>query len=938
MSKPQGPRRAASAAEAGAGSWREGFGTAAPAQSTPRGSAGEGSWRQQRRDERRGPQERRGSTRGGRGTREGAGPGDHYSPGYTSSSDTDRSQEPPANVGVPAGDEAVAELNSRLGAIGLRFRLPPAQQGRSQPEPMRAIVEESVTLLLRMSGSSGVIDLAPVSPTLHALCLALDWKPAPVSDDVCLDMLTALRSLLFNRTDQASRKRAEEEVRFMAAFALTHLVRALLPRRKQEVLSKFTELLPEDQCTKPRASQPHLFVLIVHDRSTRVRMQAANAASALLQVLQNTLSQAESGPRSARPLSFMSYSGRLGALLCQAHEGAAHALRAAFRDDAEGPPPDRGHILALLHLLLAAITVTPYHRVAAAREMLAAWLKGPEVVRMLRADRNTAAATLQVVTAGLNTKRPIVEITDAIGTGCADMLDAMQELLGRRYAPAVRYESMRAWAALARNYPPPVRLRWGNVCRPARDLISSPDHQSRLSVLCLVTAATEPRESPVAIPGSDDLPPMGADTFGPTSLPPGARVGCSLSAEVEAMRRLVAQPPEPAQGGAIHENVGSICRALDTLVLPLLSDAHAAVRGHAVAALANLTPELMARLEHADFDRYLSVVLRALGDDHPTVRGAAARVCGLWLYSARGMAARHRLCGPLVAMLAKEQPFALQQKLGWVLVIVCERLREPAMQAPPKGADAELRRELELRSRDSALVTEVVQSSCRALAAVPRGGKCPWQLLRAASVSGQSSDCNPSHVAEAISCCAGALLDSSVKARWNAAAALNQVLQNTTADSAECTAAVDEAVARLADALQAESNYKVRIQGCWALAAVGRFSDVALRCAIGGVVGAIARAEAEAGSLDFDQLRYKDMLLISLKGVLLHVLRSAVKRPGCPALSEHGQQLAGILDGLICEAAGQGGVSRWTAVLRDVMGLRSHFGGDEPPALLGEDE
>eukprot|EP01062_Namystynia_karyoxenos_P028929 TRINITY_DN21842_c0_g3_i1.p1 TRINITY_DN21842_c0_g3~~TRINITY_DN21842_c0_g3_i1.p1 ORF type:complete len:976 (+),score=277.12 TRINITY_DN21842_c0_g3_i1:91-3018(+) len=930
-----------------AGDWRQSFGSAAADRGAQRGRGQrEGSWR------RGGEEGTAGRWQRGRGPRGGGGYHSSSSTGYTSSSDTEQQDGGGATGGVPAGEEALGELNAQLGELRFAARVP-LQRDRAKGEDLLALTAEAAAHLDRLEH---VAEDAPqqvlcsLNAVLHALGIGLEWRAEALGDDLALSLLASLKKYAFRASaaTATARRRRDEETRFYACHALHHLLKSGVVRRRQQVALRFLDLLPESQAVRQHAAQPHLFTLILYDPSTRVRVQAANAAGCVLTLLAPTLAQAEEARQ--RAASFTSFSEKLGAVLAEAHAGCVHALRAIAQDEADGAPSQRAHAVALLQLLAASVAVTPYPRLPAARAALAEWVRGRETVRLLRSERHTVVATLQVLTAALNTRRPVPELAESL-SAAAEVLGVLLELLHPRHSLPERHESLRAWAALARNYPAPVRARWEALGSAAGRLVQTPDQQTKLSVVCFASAATEPGGAQTSAQPSEELPGVEADEFGAAALPPGARRSCSHAAEAEGMRRRLAPQAADGQGGAVHGDPVLCCRCIRQLVLPLLRDELPAVRAHAVAVLGNLSGPALDQIPAEDFSELLSEAAQLLGDVNMTVRGTSARVCGLWLCSSRGLRERHSIGEQLVELLrAPEAPWALQQKLGWALAALCDRLRDPACQAPPLGPDPEVRRELELRARDAALRRAILEACCQALQAAaarppPKSGapKCAWQVLRAAAAAGQGLDCEPAAIASAVECCAAALSDPSVKARWNAAAALGPLLRSPICGSEATASAVRRAAARLAAALHEEQNFKVRVQACWALAAIHSFPapEETIAEVLEGLRQALLATEAEG--MDFEQFRFKEVLLISLRGLLLHVLRAAVplalQHPGiAAALCRSQQVVCSALDSMLlsctpafgsppatvagAEDAACGPSGRWAPVARDIAAFR----------------
>eukprot|EP00659_Diplonema_papillatum_P003317 gene3317-5199_t len=331
--------------------------------------------------------------------------------------------------------------------------------------------------------------------------------------------------------------------------------------------------------------------------------------------------------------------------------------------------------------------------------------------------------------------------------------------------------------------------------------------------------------------------------------------------------------------GVLTSRPQELIRVLTHLVLPLTEDPVAAVRGHAVAAFGNIPIDVLNDdrrcLPDSLFEPLFVRLLQLSRDENNTVRGSVAKVFGTWASSSRVLSSKKReIITSLVDMLSAD-PQQLHQKAGWALASVSDLLK--ASQADSKPADTPEDRE------DEALIRKMVDCCLKNVEKYRNSGKQPWNVVRAL---GNAAQLHKGDVGPVFTALASLFEDANVKVRWNTAYAVAQSFRNqhlreslrrSPEASSDVTNALIPVISKLCVVLYTESNFKVRIQACWALSALNHYpcTTETLPILLRSIMQALDQSSAQA--VDFEQYKYKEVLSVSLKGVLLHTLRFAVK-------------------------------------------------------------
>ena len=718
-------------------------------------------------------------------------------------------------------EETLQEVNARLAEVGITVRLPTVSE-REPADSLRLIT--TVGPLLESCAKEHAPGL------LQCLGIALSWQKEALTTEVVTQVLDALRAHC--RSDA-------EDTRYHTLAALNSLFKNCFPKKKNAVQELVLALLPG---TDGDASEGPLGAMLLRDSSHRVRTLAAGVVTHLVEQTAHLMAQAEPTRPSNR--SFLSFSERLGCILHQVHALCIAALR-GMETPAYAPLA-----AAVLHLLQSTVAITSYHKLPATADLLGAFV--PALFEMsVGTEKGVIIAAMQVLCSAVGTKRPYAQMGAALLV-VDTYLELVIETARTRCFVAYKHEVVRLWSAIARSYPAVVEPRLHQLLLLAQELKDAPDQMSKLTAILFVSAASD-QGMPCLLQPNEEIPVIDFACFGDSHLPPGAD-----PAEVNLAGDL-RRKPTGAEGAAhacvFSSQPGLFFEVLTMMVLPLTSDPVAAVRGHAILTMGNIPPLTLDSLAPEIFTSLLDTLLLLCGDENATVKGAAAKVLGVWVASSAVLAHRGRIVAALIDMFRFEQQ-ALHQKAAWALSSLCEQLRA----APQEAAD-------------TGILQSIVQCCMEVLE--QRKGKVPWNVVRALGNSGYLYAGPLDSVLKAL---ARLFDDANVKVRWNTAYAIAQIFRNphlrgqaAEGQGAEPVGAV-ALVTRLCSVLRQEVNFKVRIQACWALSALKDFPvpHATLPVALEAVVDALKTCGSH---VDFEQYKYRDVLTVSLKGLLLHVLR-----------------------------------------------------------------
>eukprot|EP01063_Lacrimia_lanifica_P037696 TRINITY_DN7815_c0_g1_i1.p1 TRINITY_DN7815_c0_g1~~TRINITY_DN7815_c0_g1_i1.p1 ORF type:complete len:978 (+),score=355.70 TRINITY_DN7815_c0_g1_i1:57-2990(+) len=749
-------------------------------------------------------------------------------------------------------EEAVLELNRGLGDKGYSVRLPLLNE--RDGETCQSV---AMNTLLELSAVSPSADEAGAMLLCQALAVVLSWCTAPFLEDDAVRVFDVLNALVFEESENVK----------LASLAALHAFfkSTCFPKKKQAVLSRALALLPADgdDATALEASVAGL--LLRTEYPVKLRTLAATCSTYLLEQVAPLMQQA--APMSAG--RFVTYAEKLGCVLLQVHKAAIGALRqqatpklGASDDD---PPPlvERSpiHTAALLHLLQSTITLTPYHRLAATADLVVDFV--PDLFAMLCGqDKGTVIAAMQALVALCGTKRPFAQFSQFLAAN-GDMLAEINRQAATRTLIVFRHECVRMWASLAHNYPPVVRDRWDALVKLVSEFQEAPDQMSKLTAIAFIAAASEPATATLLQP-TDEIPVIDFACFGESHLPPGAD-----PAEVNLAGDLMRRPSgaHGAEGGKVRDgcvledNPEALLSVLKSVIVPLTDDPVAAVRGHAVATLTNLSRERVDELSDEDFALFFTTLRKMCRDVNNTVKGAAAKVLGVWVWARRVLPHKADVAAELLAMFDVPQQ-TLHQKAAWAVSSLCEHIRDVPEEHHSNGA----------------LIVSVVEKCMAVLGAYTV--RVPWNVVRALGNSGHLHQ----GALDGVLCTLAKLFDdSNVKVRWNTAYAVAQIFRNPAlrgeagaGPPADLEAATVALVSKLCSILHHEANFKVRIQACWALSALKLFPSPAasLPLALESVMLAL---DSCVKDVDYEQYKYRDVLTVSLKGLLLHVTRFCLR-------------------------------------------------------------
>ena len=725
-------------------------------------------------------------------------------------------------------EDAAAALNTRLTALGATFQLPLLAD--RTPYGCAMLVSDILIILptLASPGDTSVL--------LQSLALTLSWCSEPLNEETALAVLEATEGLAVH---------GDPETSHAACVALNALLKHCLPKKKQGVQAKVITMLPGNDGTVDGT----LAEVYLNAVSVQTKTQAALAVTHLVELGSHLMQQA--APTSSR--AFMSYSERLGSILHHLHHSCITALR---HKDLQ--PSNAQHVASLLHLLQSAVALTPYYKLPATAALLSEFI--PDLLVMAAGnEKGSVIAAMQVLCSAVGSKRPFQQMASAL-EAAPEALDQVCELARTRHFVAFKHEAVRLWSAVARNYSWIVLPRLEVLLQLIRDLQEAPDQMSKLTALLFISAASD-QSLPSVMQPSEEIPVIDFACFGTSNLPPGAD-----ATEVTTTGDMLRKPSTVQEGASTHACVFAdkqplFLEVVHSLVLPLVSDPVAAVRGHAVLALGNIPPATLDSLPSEQSRLLFDTVLETCRDDNNTVRGAVAKVVGVWVGAACILERRGCVVNALLEMFRAEQQ-ALHQKAAWALSCLCERLRG--------AGDVD----------DQEALSSIVRGCMEVLDRLPN--KVPWNVVRALGNSGLLYAGPLDSVLRALS---RLFDDSNVKVRWNTAYAIAQIFRNphlrvvyqeasqSRSPSPQGALAL---VTKLATVLQNEQNFKVRIQACWALAALQAFPIQGKTLPL--VLGAVLKALHSCDShIDHEQYKYRDVLTVSLKGLILHVLRFCMK-------------------------------------------------------------
>eukprot|EP01060_Flectonema_neradi_P039330 TRINITY_DN8614_c0_g1_i2.p1 TRINITY_DN8614_c0_g1~~TRINITY_DN8614_c0_g1_i2.p1 ORF type:complete len:901 (+),score=129.10 TRINITY_DN8614_c0_g1_i2:144-2846(+) len=729
-------------------------------------------------------------------------------------------------------EDAVNEVNLQLQDYRIDLQLPTL--AIRTPSLCEATVTKSMQLIrnkaeLKLSDKHCAI-------LLRALGISLAWCPS-LSDEQTMKLLSTLRPYTLTETSQKSSDAdtdSKEETRYHAINSLNTFFRSCFPKKKQGILAHALSLLPEHDVG---VGDSTLLGLMLFDPSHRVRIQASNAACHLIEHTAQIMTQATpmSGSR-----SFMSYSEKLGCILEQAHANASVAVK-----QTECSPQ---YTTAILHLLQAIVNVTPFHALPKLAQSCSQLL--PTIAALVcpsQREKGVVIAAIQLLAAMLGTKRSFKEMDEAFKS-CTYLHEQTFKIAKQGSPVAYRYESIKLWTAAARNYPEVVGKHWDTLIELVSALQTGPDQTSRLITLTFLSAVSE--GVPTVLGSSDEIPVIDFSCFGPANLPPGASSETITQAGTLQRRPTGA---ELATSRCVLANKPKVLiEVINSLVIPLCNDPVAAVKSHAIAVLGNIPPSLLDSMPESGFVKLFEVVVDS-STGSPATRGAVARVLGSWAPSQRIMERRKIVANVLLSMFEVSQQ-GLHQKAAWAIASFCDQMRET------------------MGVGDQEIISAIVHACVQQLSKY--NGKTPWNVVRALGNSGLLYEGKIEEVLQAL---LTQFDDSNVKVRWNTAYAVAQLFRNPTLRQTDASIeSLARLVSRLCVILHTEVNFKVRIQACWALSALTKFprSALTLPLALRGVAQAL---EAGSKDVDFESYRYRDVLMVSLKGLLLHVVRSSLR-------------------------------------------------------------
>eukprot|EP01059_Diplonema_ambulator_P015030 TRINITY_DN26117_c0_g1_i2.p1 TRINITY_DN26117_c0_g1~~TRINITY_DN26117_c0_g1_i2.p1 ORF type:complete len:905 (+),score=290.93 TRINITY_DN26117_c0_g1_i2:54-2768(+) len=748
------------------------------------------------------------------------------SDGYRSAGSTgsDRSKgrgrglakDPGGLLNAPFSEDVAVELNTKLEPLGIQI---PLLAGRT-PQQCKDVSFKALGLL---KGNH-----AEAPTLLQALSLLFTWCGS-LSDDEALELLGILTPLCL--TAEA------EPVRYHAIHALNIFFKNCFPKKKQAALAEAISLLPEHPVTEK--SVPSILWLFLYDPSFRVRTQAVNAASHLVEHTSQLMTQAAS---TTPGRSFLSYSEKLGCILKELHHTILLALRC---NDPKFISP--AHTASLLHLLQSVIVVSPYFKLPQVACELSTSL--PELYKLLSGtDKGTVIAAAQVICAAAGTKKPIALIGEAFEKN-ESILDHACSMAKTDNCIAYRIEAARLWTALAKNYPHIAAKRWDELKHLMVELQKAPDQMSKLTAIGFIVAVSE-QGLPAVLQPNDEIPVIDFSCFGESHLPPGADPR-GVNAAGELQRKPTGAESVPRHC-VLTGKEAELTELMVDVIIPLTKDPVAAVRGHAVSALGNVTPDILSTVDAKVFDMMLNTVIKVCSDVNNTVMGSAARVVGMWVGTEKVLIHRKRIVTVLLAMFKSDQQ-ALHQKAAWAVASLCDQMKEH-----PSTGDDDLVRQI----MDACVL---YLKKCKS--------KMPWNVVRAL---GNSGLLYKGDLGGVLGVLVSLFDDPNVKVRWNTAYAVAQIFRNPTMREGDTGVSTTELVIKLSHILHDEANFKVRIQVCWALSALARYPELGktLPEALRGTVLALEGSDKD---VDFEQYKYRDVLMVSLRGLLLHLVRLGLR-------------------------------------------------------------
>ena len=729
-------------------------------------------------------------------------------------------------------EDAVSEVNLLLQDYRIDLQLP-TLAGRSP-----SLCEETVTKSMQLIRERIELNLTDkhCAILLRALGISLAWCPS-LSDEQTMKLLSTLRPYTLTAPSKESvgeDEDSKEETRYHAINSLNTFFRSCFPKKKQGILAHSLSLLPEHDVS---VGDSTLLGLMLYDPSHRVRIQASNAACHLIEHTTQIMTQA--APMS-EARSYMSYSEKLGCILYQAHVNAVFAVKQ--------PDTSPQYLTAVLHLLQAIVNVTPFHSLPNLAKSCSELL--PTIAALvcpLQREKGVVIAAIQLLAAMLGTKRPFPEMELSFKT-CTYLHEQTCSIARQGSPVAYRYESIKLWTAAAHNYPEVVEKHWETLLDLVRVLQEGIDQTSRLITLTFLSTVSE--GVPTVLGSSDEIPVIDFSCFGPAILPPGA--SSDTITQAGSLQRRPTGAEMVTNRCVLAGKPKILIKIMLSIVVPLCNDAVAAVKSHAIAVLGNIPPSLLDSIPETEFSTLFDIVISS-SSGNPATRGAVARVLGSWAPSKRIMERRKVVADVLLSMFEVSQQ-GLHQKAAWAIASFCDQMRET------------------MGVGDQHIISKVVHTCVHQLGKY--NGKTPWNVVRALGNSGLLYEGKIEEVLQAL------LMefdDPNVKVRWNTAYAVAQIFRNPTLRQTDASIeSLARLVSRLCVILHTEVNFKVRIQACWALSALTKFprASLTLPLAARGVAQAL---EAGAKDVDFESYKYRDVLMVSLKGLLLHVVRSSLR-------------------------------------------------------------